>query len=298
MASEICTLFHDRKDLGTALVGIALWGYVGILPARSEGLLPGAPFAEQEQSQGAADTGARQPLASTARLHPAVDPNHDLTVGEFGMDILRNMGGLFSKRNIVPALIGGAATGLATIPEDDLANHFAPTDVWGAWSRPGNYIPYIETGASGVMFLVSRKSTNQKFRSVSYALVQAMIIDAAVTYPLKAAVHRMRPNGEDHSSFPSNHTSRAFTFATVVTKHYGWKAAVPGYLVAAYVGATRLEERKHYLSDVVGGATIGFLIGYTASNRMKSSPARPARIDWMVLPGFKAVRFRVAIRLG
>ena len=46
------------------------------------------------------------------------------------------------------------------------------------------------------------------------------------------------------------------------------KAGIPSYAVAAYVSATRLEERKHHLTDVVGGAAIGVLAGRTVSRRM------------------------------
>ena len=85
------------------------------------------------------------------------------------------------REQLERAVVGGAATGLAMIPDDDLKDHFAPGDMWGAWSTPGKYIPYVEAGASGVMFFASRKSTNYGFPSVSYALAQAMIIDTATS---------------------------------------------------------------------------------------------------------------------
>ena len=40
-------------------------------------------------------------------------------------------------------------------------------------------------------------------------------------------------------------------------------AAVPAYLLAGLVGASRLEQDKHHLSDVVAGAALGYIVGRT-----------------------------------
>lgn len=77
------------------------------------------------------------------------------------------------------------------------------------------------------------------------------------------AVGRERPNGENNKSFPSGHTSNAFTLAAVAERHYGWKVGVPACLAAGLVGASRLEQDKHYLSDVVAGAALGYVVGRT-----------------------------------
>ena len=75
---------------------------------------------------------------------------------------------------------------------------------------------------------------------------------------------RTRPNGENDNAFPSGHTSTTFAAATVATHYYGWKVGVPTYAIAALVGASRVEKGKHYLSDVVFGATLGYIAGRTA----------------------------------
>jgi membrane-associated phospholipid phosphatase len=49
----------------------------------------------------------------------------------------------------------------------------------------------------------------------------------------------------------------------VAERHYGWKIGVPAYLLAGLVGASRLEQDKHYLSDVVAGAALGYVVGRT-----------------------------------
>ena len=43
----------------------------------------------------------------------------------------------------------------------------------------------------------------------------------------------------------------------VLTRHSGWKAAIPAYLGATYIAASRVHDNKHYLSDVTFGAAMG-----------------------------------------
>ena len=107
-------------------------------------------------------------------------------------------------------------------------------------------------------------------------------MSSAIVQTTKAGTQRLRPDGENHHAFPSGHATDSFMFATVFAEHYGWKAALPGYVVAAYVSATRLEERKHHLTDVVAGAAIGYLIGKTVSRRMRGG--KQSIFGWRIFP--------------
>jgi hypothetical protein len=243
--------------------------------------------------------GLSQALAQQTNpsLNPAADPNHKLTAAEFFKDVAGNFRALISTQSIVPLLAGGAAYGLATVPEQGLEKHFAPGDVWGAWPAPGRYIghPLLLGGIGFASFAVSRKSQDRRFRSLSYALVQGSIMSTALVQPTKLAFRRLRPNGEDRQSFPSGHASDSFMFATVFAVHYGWKAAVPGYAIASYVAATRLADRKHHLTDVVAGAGIGYLVGRTVSRgRPKGDPSR---VSASVFPAEGGFRCLLQVRL-
>jgi membrane-associated phospholipid phosphatase len=76
-------------------------------------------------------------------------------------------------------------------------------------------------------------------------------------------VQRERPDHSNNVSFPSGHAAGAFAVATVLTSHYGWKAAIPAYIGATYVAAARVHDNKHYLSDVTFGAAMGIAGGRT-----------------------------------
>ncbi|UBZ13340.1 phosphatase PAP2 family protein [Flagellimonas marinaquae] len=101
----------------------------------------------------------------------------------------------------------------------------------------------------------------------TYQFSKALAGTLAVTYGLKLAINKERPNGENNNSFPSGHTSVAFTSAAFVQKRYGWEYGIPAYLLAGYVGYTRIEANKHDAVDVVAGAAIGIGMGYLFTKR-------------------------------
>jgi membrane-associated phospholipid phosphatase len=83
-----------------------------------------------------------------------------------------------------------------------------------------------------------------------------------LTMIFKQAARRSRPEGTGYS-FPSGHTTVTFASATVLQRHFGWKVGLPAYAVATYVAASRVEMKKHYLSDVAFGAALGIAAGRT-----------------------------------
>ena len=84
----------------------------------------------------------------------------------------------------------------------------------------------------------------------------------AATQILKYSIDAERPNGADNHSFPSGHTSAAFSTASFVQMRYGWAYGAPAYLAAAFVGWSRVYSDNHYTRDVVAGAAIGVVSSY------------------------------------
>ncbi len=61
------------------------------------------------------------------------------------------------------------------------------------------------------------------------------------------------------NSFPSGHTTRAFSLAMALSLSVRW-LTVPALLIAVLVGVSRVLALKHYASDVLAGAWLGSIV--------------------------------------
>ena len=70
------------------------------------------------------------------------------------------------------------------------------------------------------------------------------------------------------ASFPSGHTTVAFAAATVFAMEYKNTPWVPivSYSAASLIGVSRITENKHWFTDVVAGAALGYLCGRQVVN--------------------------------
>jgi hypothetical protein len=203
---------------------------------------------------------------------------------QFPKELLLNFKAVASTQNLVPFAVGAAATAVSKIPNGRVEGYFAGKTE-EKFGEPGEYMGSVWVAGPTVaaMLLMGRKSEDARFRSFTYSLAQGYVVNQSIAFGIKKAVRSRRPNGEDSLSFPSGHTASAFTWAATVDHYYGHKAGVLAYLAATYVGYSRLDERAHRLTDVIAGATLGYIVGKTVSQR--ADPDR--RLNWnvMVPPG-------------
>ena len=94
-------------------------------------------------------------------------------------------------------------------------------------------------------------------RSNGLSHIEGLLGTTVMVLAAKKSVHRTRPNGENEDSFPSGHSSIAFTSSGSLSYAYGWKAAVPAYSLTTLTLLARLQDNKHWLSDVVMATSIG-----------------------------------------
>lgn len=92
-----------------------------------------------------------------------------------------------------------------------------------------------------------------------------------VTAGLKEAIPEWRPDRSDRKSFPSGHTSSAFAASATLQNRYGWQIGLPAQAVAAFVGVSRVEARKHKWHDVIAGAAIGETSGFLITSRRNAA---------------------------
>ncbi|MBI3262625.1 MAG: phosphatase PAP2 family protein, partial [Acidobacteria bacterium] len=121
-----------------------------------------------------------------------------------------------------------------------------------------------QLGGAVATYAVGRLTNRPSVTHIGSDLIRAGTLAQAMTQGIKLTARRTRPDGTS-LSFPSGHTASAFATATVLERHYGWKAGVPAYALAAYIGASRLSENRHFLSDVIFGATVGIVAARTVT---------------------------------
>jgi membrane-associated phospholipid phosphatase len=127
---------------------------------------------------------------------------------------------------------------------------------------------------------VSRDRANLMFRASAYAQL--------VTTMIKNTIREPRPGGfEDKRSFPSGHATGAFSFASVVASEHEWYWGGLAYTYATLVAYSRMNDNRHFLHDVLGGATIGASYGWGLYYRAHhKEPAQVASM-LMLLPSEK-----------
>lgn len=125
------------------------------------------------------------------------------------------------------------------------------------------YAPVVQMYAADIL---GAKSKNHWFDQTKN-LVLASIISNGTSTILKKEIYKKRPGDEDiysthANSFPSGHTTTAFTTATVLFEEFkdsNTLLAYSGYAFAIATGGLRMMNNAHYLSDVLVGAGIGIL---------------------------------------
>jgi PAP2 superfamily len=128
-------------------------------------------------------------------------------------------------------------------------------------SKIDEYFPYIPIAEMYLADIMGVKSKNHWFDQTKYLLISNMF-SAGIKQGLKSWTKKSRPNGES-KSFPSGHTTFAFTNATVLLNEFNASApflAYSGFAFAATTGAFRMMNNEHWLSDVLVGAGIGILV--------------------------------------
>jgi hypothetical protein len=109
--------------------------------------------------------------------------------------------------------------------------------------------------------------TNSKAKGVSVEL-GAELVTAGATSLLKEATDRSRPDGGG-KSFPSGHSSSAFSSATLANRNLNSiempeELRIPmqigNIFLATGVGWARVEAGRHYPSDVLAGAGLGHFL--------------------------------------
>ena len=236
-----------------------------------------------------AQTDAPPPPADVTTASPAPIVTPRFTVGNLFKDTVNDFRRWPSQDTFLWLGVGASAA---------LIGHRADANVTSFLSQSRDLHETLESGAviggtpfqlgaAVATYSLGRITDSPRIASVGADLIQAQVVAEATTFALKLAVGRTRPDGSARS-FPSGHAAVTFASATVLQRHFGWKVGIPAYAVASYVAASRVQMKRHYLSDVAFGAALGIVAGRTLT--IGRGDARFA-VEPMAAPGGGGIGF-------
>ena len=107
------------------------------------------------------------------------------------------------------------------------------------------------------------QNDNEGLKELAYASMFSIHLSTL----LKNTVRRTRPDGGDSLSFPSGHSTAAFTGASFMHHRYGLAWGIPAYAIATSIAYERIHSKKHYWTDVLAGSALGWVSGFLFTAR-------------------------------
>ncbi len=180
----------------------------------------------------------------------------------------------FLRRDNVTALLlaGGASIAMHNSDADDkLAGNFERHRVFQGFTDEsldviGN--PGTHFAVTGLWYALSAQSRDELNKERAWTMMTALSVTGLTTAGLKAIRDNKTPNGRSWA-WPSGHTASSFTVASVLDEFYGPKVGIPAYALASLVGYRMMDTGDHWASDVVFGATLGWVVGHTIAGKHK-----------------------------
>jgi membrane-associated phospholipid phosphatase len=139
--------------------------------------------------------------------------------------------------------------------------------VYGEWYSIGGI-----TALFGIYGIVAHDNRAKK---IAIELMQAGLYAELVTEVLKVTIGRARPYANEgafsyhpftlldkHNSMPSGHTTSAMALSTVMSRHANTTfLKILAYVPAGFTMFSRIYQDKHWLSDEIPAAALGYFVG-------------------------------------
>lgn len=143
---------------------------------------------------------------------------------------------------------------------------------------------YYSMGTLGILYTYGVLAKDPRAIQTSLLASKSAFYSLCLVNLVKYSFHRSRPYESknfnsslfdgpaiktSHVSFYSGHTTFAFSIATVIAEEYHDKPLIPilAYTISTLVGLSRIYDNKHWASDVVLAAAVGYGIGRLVSNK-------------------------------
>lgn len=131
------------------------------------------------------------------------------------------------------------------------------------------------------VFAVTLFTNDHKLQDAAFTSLQSLIFAGSISSGLKYVFGRHRPeSGSDayrfdsfsgHSSFPSGHTTAAFAIVTPWVLYYPGVATYGLFAISTGTAVARIAFDKHWPTDVLAGAALGFLTARFLTRRHQNT---------------------------
>ena len=191
----------------------------------------------------------------------------------------------FTKADNIAALLlaGGASIAMHQETDEKIADYLDRHQKLHNFKDESLNIlghPTTHFAASSLWYFLSVNDNDDVNRERAWTMRTALTITWLSTMGLKAIRDNETPNGKDWA-WPSGHTSSSFTVASVLDEFYGPKVGIPAYALATLVAYRMMDSGDHWGSDIVFGATLGWVVGHSVAGEHKK----------LELAGFEVVPF-------
>jgi membrane-associated phospholipid phosphatase len=275
---------HQVKSIGIA-VTIALMSSISADAVSNPFVANPYPTHEVTTPEAPSATPVTQPgVSPTNPLPPFTSPLEDLFQRNYWYLVLLDTKDVFmspgrwSSRDWLT--LGGisAAVGVVMVFDEDISHAIRNgrtntlTEIFDNVQPIGNE---YAIGIIGTFYLWGEVFKDRRAKSTALDSIAATgIASGVIATATKYLIGRSRPTDgkgaydfqpfSGHDSFMSGHTTEAFVLASVITEHYDapW-VKVTAYGLAGTVGYARLNNNRHWTSDVLVGAVVGTYVGKT-----------------------------------
>ena len=188
-------------------------------------------------------------------------------------DVISDTKLTFSKSGNINALLlaGGASVAMNQGTDDNIAGYFERHEVFHNSADRGLKTlgnPGYHFAVAGAWYIMSINSDDDVNKDRAWTMLRVLSVTSLSTITLKA-IRNDRTPVDNGWAWPSGHTSSSFAVASALDEFYGPKIGIPAYAAASLLGLRMMDQGDHWGSDVVFGATLGWVVGHSIAGEHK-----------------------------
>ena len=266
----------NRYWLGLVLAGLIFAaGCAGPAEQLSEtGKFLGSAGAEVASLPGKIIEGSKEGLEELSETSGYLLESATINTEDWPKRIIGDTKETFLKPDNMVALLlaGGASIAMHSSGADkELAENFDNPRVFHGFTDESLNIigsPWTHLVASSLWYATSAKNQDEFSKQRAGAMLRALGVTSVITMGLKAIRDNDSPNGKKWA-WPSGHAASSFTVASVLDEFYGPRVGIPAYAAASLVSYRMIDSGDHWGSDIIFGATLGWVVGHTFAGKHK-----------------------------